>query len=90
MLSPIATRIEHASSIIIAKTFRGTMGGEHSHHFQHLAQYDIERLGHLHVIARGQRSRVKKEIQRIHVIVERLLEVDAIWPNLMLCFRQDN
>src|SRR5581483_6124501 len=75
-------RVEHSTSIIIAEALRCTGLTERLQDVQHLLHHRIEFLGNRESIQRRERARVQKEIERVHVVVERLLKINAVGPNL--------
>ena len=84
VFSPVASRIESSASIIIAKTFGWTSLRKRLHDVQHAPHCGIEFRRNRESILRRQQPRVQEKIQRIHVVVQRLLEVDPVRPDLPL------
>src|SRR5690348_1828547 len=90
MFDAVAAWIEHAAAIVVPKAISGAGTSDDTHHLEHFLQYRIEGFGHHQIIARCQDSQMQKEIQRVHVIVERLFEVNAVRADLTFSFGESN
>src|SRR5277367_2890868 len=82
MFGSIAARIENSSAIVVAKAVGRTGLGYGAKNVKHFRQSLIEAGGNLHAVPRRQQSRMQKKVQRVHVIVERLLEIYSVGTHL--------
>jgi len=82
----ITARVEESPAIIVAETLRWSGLRKSLHDSQHSAEDRVILGRNPESIFRCQQARMEKEIERVHVVVQRLLEVDAIRPDLVLCF----
>ena len=90
VFSPIAAWIEEAAAVIVAETLGGSGLRERLDNVEHAA-YDFVIGGrNFDSISRGQQAGMQKKVERIHVIVERLLEINAVGTNLASGFVQQD
>src|SRR5207245_5974255 len=89
MLDAISRGVENPSTIVIAEAFRRSGMRERFNNVDHSFQHRIEVDGNVPPIALGQHAGVHEKIQRVHVIMQRLFEVNTIASNLPLGLAQD-
>ena len=82
VLDLIPPRIEDSASVIIPETFCGTDFGKRLDDIQHFLQYVVELLGNREAVLARKDSRVQEKIERVYVVVKRLLEVNAVGADL--------
>src|SRR5271156_5468746 len=82
VLDSIPSWIVDPSSVIISKTFNRPNFGKCLHDIQHLFQYVVELFGNRKTAFAGKNSRVQEKVERVHVIVERLFEINSVGTDL--------
>src|SRR5580658_8427186 len=90
MLAAIAPRIEEPPAIVIPELGRRAGAPEQAQSGQHPLQRILQTLWNRNIICACQNGGVKKKIERIHVIIGRLLEVEAVCLNLPVRLSYDN
>src|SRR5207248_1634133 len=79
-----------AASIVISQRWRIAGAAECSQHVQHALEGSLEFLRQLDIVYGRKHRGMQKEIQRISVIVDRLLEMQTVGMNLPFGFVDDD
>src|SRR5271166_6227356 len=85
MFGAIAARIEQPSAVVIAETFGWARLRECCDHIQHPVQNFIISSRDIQSVLCCKDPRVQEEVKSVDVVVERLLEINAIGPHLSPC-----
>ena len=86
----ITARIEDSTAVIIAEGFDRAGGGKGVDYIQHSVEDGIEFMRNVEAAFVRQAAGMEKKIKGIYVIVEGLLEVDAIGTDLADGFLQND
>src|SRR5258706_8866007 len=84
MFCAVAPRIEKTAAVVVTEAVRRSYLSEGLHDYKHFPDHFVEAGGNLGAIAGSEQARMQKEIERIDVVVQGLLEIDSVGPNLAL------
>ena len=90
MLGPVAPRIPQAAAVIVAEAFGRACLREGGDDVEHSLEHGVVGWGDFESIARLEQARIEEEVERVDVVIERLLEVHSIGTHLALRFVQHN
>src|SRR5580704_6679611 len=82
VLCAVATRIPQPPAIIVAEAFCWSCLRERSDHVEHSSDNSVICWRNRHSVSSRQQPRIQEEVECINVVVQRLLEVNAIGTNL--------
>src|SRR5216683_4130270 len=78
VLGAIASRVENPAAVVVPEAFRRSGLRERLHDRKHSAQRRVVLRRDVQSVLRSQQSCMKKEVQGVNVVVQRLFEVNAI------------
>src|SRR6266550_8852968 len=90
VLGAIALRIKNSATIIVPEAFWRPRLRERLHYGKHSAQCSVILRWDFQSVLRSQHSCMKKEVERVNVVMQRLFEVNAIRTHLALRSLQHN